>query len=92
MALYLQSVRRSRNPLMHALSLLLGLALLGMLLVFGLAIAGVLLVGTGIVLAWRWWAHRHRVAAPSASAARQSQPQVLEGEFKVIHPEHTSAN
>lgn len=91
MTFHLQSVRRPRNPVLHALSLLLGLALLGLLLVFGLAIAGVLLVGTGLLLAWRWWRGRHRVSAPT-SAAHRNAPHVLEGEFKVVHPEHTGAN
>ena len=45
----LPPLRRPRHPLARALSLVLGVAVLGVLLVFGLVVAGVLLVG-GIVL------------------------------------------
>ncbi|MEO7072376.1 MAG: hypothetical protein ABI300_05165 [Rhodanobacter sp.] len=90
MAFSLHSMRRPRHPLARALSLLLGLALLGLLLVFGLMVAGVLLVGGGMLLAWRYWTTRGRMTAPSA--ARKSPPQVLEGEFVVIQPTHSATH
>jgi hypothetical protein len=76
------SMRRSRHPLVRALSLLLGVALIGVLLVFGLVVAGVLLVGGGLLLAWRQWTRGRQIkqAVPGA----HHQPQVLEGEFVVI--------
>jgi uncharacterized protein (DUF58 family) len=77
------SMRRSRHPLARALSLLLGVALIGLLLVFGLAVAGVLLVGGAIVLALRHRKHsRAPVTSPAPAAAHQ--PAVLEGEFVVV--------
>lgn len=84
MRLYLHSMRRPRHPLARFLSLLLGLAVIGVLLVFGLVVAGVLLVGGVIVLAIRQWKQAH-VAAKPVSAAANGQPAVLEGEFRVIH-------
>jgi hypothetical protein len=75
--------RRPRHPLARALSLLLGLAVVGILLVFGLVVAGVLLVGGGLLLAWRQWKRGRGVAAP-APGYRARQPDVLEGEFTVI--------
>ncbi|WP_426661451.1 hypothetical protein [Rhodanobacter aciditrophus] len=83
MLFHLPSPRRSRHPLVRALSLLLGVAMLGVLLVFGLAVAGVLLVGGGLLLAWRQW---KQVRAPIAPATKPARPaaDVLEGEFVVI--------
>ena len=77
----LPSMRRSRHPLARALSLLLGMALVGLLLVFGLVVAGVLLVGGIVLLAVRQWKQGRAPAKPVASNA---QPAVLEGEFVVI--------
>jgi hypothetical protein len=77
------SMRRSRHPLVRALSLLLGVALIGVLLVFGLVVAGVLLVGGGLLLAWRQWT-RGRQTKHAMPGAAHHQPQVLEGEFVVI--------
>ncbi len=74
------SMRRSRNPVARVLSLVLGLAVLGVLLVFGLVVAGVLLVGGIVLLAVRQWKQGRAPAAPKADA----QPAVLEGEFVVI--------
>jgi len=74
--------RRSRHPLVRALSLLIGVALLGVLLVFGMVVVGVLLVGGGLLLAWRKWTHRHQIT--QAVPGNSHQPQVLEGEFVVI--------
>jgi len=75
------SMRRSRHPLVRAFSLLLGVALIGVLLVFGLVVAGVLLVGGGLLLTWRQWTRGRQInqAAPGSP----HQPQVLEGEFVV---------
>ncbi|MDO1528129.1 hypothetical protein QMK61_04710 [Fulvimonas sp. R45] len=75
--------RRPRHPLARALSLLLGLAVVGLLLVFGLVVAGVLLVGGAIVLAWRQWKLGHAGARPVPGQGKH-QPEVLEGEFVVI--------
>ncbi|MFC5437347.1 hypothetical protein ACFPME_12320 [Rhodanobacter umsongensis] len=83
MYFFMPSMRRSRHPLARALSLLLGVALVGLLLVFGLAVAGVLLVGGAIVLALRQWKHS-RTPVTSAAPAAQHQPAVLEGEFVVV--------
>ncbi|BFI94907.1 MAG: hypothetical protein RSP_04170 [Rhodanobacter sp.] len=83
MRIHLPLPRRSRHPLARALSLLIGVAVVGVLLVFGLALAGVLLVGGGLWLAWRQW----KLARSSlAATVRPSKPapDVLEGEFVVI--------
>lgn len=73
--------RRSRHPLVRALSLLVGLAVVGVLMVFGLVVAGVLLVGGALVFALRHWS-RKRPAAPMG--ARAHKPEVIEGEFVVL--------
>lgn len=78
----LPSMRRSRHPLARALSLLLGMALIGLLLVFGLVVAGVLMIGGVVLLGWRYWTHGRKLA-PGA-APRAHQPEVLEGEFVVL--------
>lgn len=82
-------VRRSRNPLVRALSVVAGLAVLGVLLVFGVVVIGVLLAGGLVFLAVRQWKLSRGgapVVAPEPSAARPAQdPKVLEGEFVVIH-------
>ena len=80
----LPSMRRSRHPLARALSLLLGMALIGLLLVFGLVVAGVLMVGGVVLLAWRYWTHGRKLAPGTTQRARH-QPEVLEGEFVVLH-------
>lgn len=79
----LPSPRRSRHPFARVLSLLLGAAVLGVLLVFGLAVAGVLLIGGTLWLAWRQWklSRAPRAQTPTAPPASN----VLEGEFVVIH-------
>lgn len=80
----LPSMRRSRNPLARVLSLLLGAALLGFLLVFGLMVAGVLLVGGVVLLAVRQWKlSRSPIKSPATDSARPAA--VLEGEYKVLH-------
>jgi hypothetical protein len=79
------SMRRSRHPLARALSLLLGVAVIGVLLVFGLVVAGVLLVGGVVLLAVRQWRQGRTPAMKSAAAdGTGSSPAVLEGEFVVI--------
>jgi len=87
----LPSPRRSRHPLVRALSLLVGLALVGVLLVFGLVVAGVLLVGGGLWLALRHWTRKSNASAGAARAADTRQPEVLEGEFVVLHQSHHHA-
>ena len=83
MIFQLPAPRRSRHPLVRALSLLLGLATVGLLLVFGLVVAGILMVGGAVFLAWRQWRRRH---APTAAPRPQpTAANVLEGEFVVIH-------
>ncbi|UGB38504.1 hypothetical protein [Frateuria soli] len=74
---------RSRHPLARALSLVVGVAVVGVMLVFGLVVAGVLLVGGGLWLALRQW-NRARAVGRSAPAAATRQ-QVLEGDFVVLH-------
>lgn len=83
----LPSPRRSRHPLVRALSLLIGVALVGVLLVFGLVVAGVLLVGGGVWLALRHWTRKSNASV----AAGARQPEVLEGEFVVLHQTHHHA-
>ncbi len=81
-------VRRSRNPLVRALSVVAGLAVLGVLLVFGVVVIGVLLAGGLVFLAIRQWklTRGGPNVAPQASATRPAQdPKVLEGEFVVIN-------
>ncbi len=83
MRVFLNSMRRPRHPLARLLSLLLGMAVLGVLLVFGLVVAGVLLVGGVVLLAVRQWKQGSHPARRSAANAAH-QPDVLEGEFVVI--------
>ena len=91
MVVTLPPLRRSRNPLIRAVSLLLGMALLGLLLLFGLAVAGVLLVGGGLWLVWRQWQLRRAMAhAPTAPAG--PPPDVLEGEFVVLRQDRPAAH
>ena len=83
MRIHLPPPRRSRHPLVRALSLLVGVAVVGVLLVFGLALAGVLLLGGGLWLAWRQWRQAH--SSPTAQVRPgKPAPDVLEGEFVVI--------
>lgn len=76
----LPSLRRPRHPLARALSLLLGVAMLGVLLVFGLVVAGVLLVGGLVLLVVRQW----KQGRMRAAAGVHARPAVLEGEFVVL--------
>jgi hypothetical protein len=80
----LPSMRQPRHPLLRIASLLIGLAVVGVMLVFGLVVAGVLLVGGVVLLALRRSTPGAgaRVSATTAGAARQ--PDVLEGEFVVV--------
>jgi hypothetical protein len=73
--------RRSRNPLARALSLVVGIALVGVLLVFGLVVASVLLFGGAVVLGLRQWNRRNK---PAPAAARAQSSDVIEGEFVVL--------
>ncbi|WP_448096277.1 hypothetical protein [Luteibacter yeojuensis] len=76
-------VRRSRNPLVRALSLVLGLAVVGVLLVFGVVVLGVLMVGGLVFLAVRQWKLGQGRVPPSQPSPAKDQD-VLEGEFVVI--------
>jgi fatty acid desaturase len=78
------SMRRSRHPLVRALSLLVGVVLIGVLLVFGLVVASVLLVGGALLLGWRQWKHGRTLARQPAATRATHQADVLEGEFVVI--------
>ena len=82
--------RRSRHPLIRALSLLVGLAVIGVLMVFGLVVATVLLVGGGLVFALRQWSRKRATAAPAGRRAHQ--PEVIEGEFVVLHQTRHAAH
>ncbi|HXP01079.1 MAG TPA: hypothetical protein VN813_11265 [Luteibacter sp.] len=77
-------IRRSRNPLVRALSLVLGLAVVGVLLVFGVVVLGVLMAGGLVFLAVRQWKLAHGRVAGAAQPAAAKDPNVLEGEFVVI--------
>lgn len=85
------SMRRPRHPLARVLSLLLGVAVLGVLLVFGLVVAGVLLVGGIVLLAVRQWKQGRAPTKPLAPHAKP-QPAVLEGEFVVIRQDRPVAH
>lgn len=82
MIFQLPSPHRSRHPLVRLLSMLAGLAMIGVLLVFGLVVAGILMIGGALFLVWRQWRTRH--VAP-AGRTRPAEANVLEGEFVVIH-------
>ena len=84
MRLYLHSMRRPRHPLARFLSLLLGLAVIGVLLVFGLVVAGVLLIGGVIVLAIRQWKQAQAPAGVPTQVPAKRQPALPEGEVRVI--------
>lgn len=80
----LPSMRRSRHPLARVLSLLIGAAVLGVLLVFGLVVAGVLLVGGVVLLVVRQW-KLSRSPITSATSDGTRPAAVLEGEYTVLH-------
>ena len=83
MRVVLPFLHRRRHPLAQALSVVLGLVVIGVLMVFGLVVAGVLTVGGALWLVWRQW-KRGRTAVPGAAAQQARQPEVLEGEYVVI--------
>jgi hypothetical protein len=87
MRFVLPPARRPRNPLMRLLSLVLGLAVIGVLLVFGVVVLGVLVVGGGLLLAWRQWKLSRAGATPVAGNVTRD-PNVLEGEFVVLNGRH----
>lgn len=80
MRIVLPLMHRRRHPLIQALSLVLGLFVIGVLMVFGLVVAGVLLVGGALWLVWRQW-KRGGLARPGKQAR---EPEVLEGEYVVV--------
>ena len=79
----LPSSRRPRHPIARVLSLLVGVAVIGVLMLFGLVVAGVLLVGGSVLLACRYWTRGRAINQPAA-AQNAHQPQTLEGEFVVL--------
>ncbi|MBE1158918.1 hypothetical protein [Dyella acidiphila] len=80
MRIVLPLMHRRRHPLVQALSLVLGLFVIGVLMVFGLVVAGVLMVGGALWLVWRQWKR-----GGLGRAARQArEPEVLEGEYVVV--------
>jgi protein-S-isoprenylcysteine O-methyltransferase Ste14 len=81
MRIVLPLMHRRRHPLAQALSLVLGLIVIGVLMVFGLVVAGVLMVGGALWLVWRQWKQHARVAN---SVSKPREPEVLEGEYVVI--------
>lgn len=83
MRIVLPLLHRRRHPLAQALSVVLGLVVVGVLMVFGLVVAGVLAVGGTLWLVWRQW-KRSRFAVPGATK-QSRRPEVLEGEYVVIH-------
>lgn len=91
MRFVLLAPRRARHPLVRALSMLLGLAVVSVLLVFGLAVAGVLLVGGVLLLAVRQWKLRARPAGVSATRATH-RAETLEGEFVVLRDGRRTAH
>ncbi len=88
----LSPMRRPRHVLVRILSLVAGVAALGLLLIFGLLAAGILLVGGSTLLAWRYWMRRRPLGSVSASprTAQATPPKVLEGEFVVVQREHST--
>lgn len=88
MRFVLPATRRTRHPLARALSLILGLAVVGVLMVFGLVVAGVLLVGGVVLLALRQWKSPGRPAVTRAARP----PEALEGEFVVLHEGRRAAH
>ena len=80
----LPSMRHPRNPLARVLSLLIGIAVIGVMLVFGLVVAGVLLVGGIVLLVLRRPTRDGSARMGSATANHAHQPDVLEGEFVVV--------
>lgn len=92
MRLVFAANRRSRHPLARALSVVLGLAVIGVLMVFGLFVAGVLLVGGVVLLAIRQWKAGARARPTMESHSRQHRPETLEGEFVVLHDHRHTAH
>lgn len=91
MRFVLPAPRRARHPLVRALSVLIGLAVVGVLMVFGLMVAGVLLVGGLVLLAVRQW--KLRAGAPVRGATHTPhRTQTLEGEFVVLHEGRRTAH
>lgn len=80
----LPTMRHPRNPLLRVLSLLVGIAVLGVLMVFGLVVFGVLLVGGVLLLALRRWKQGSARVNATSSSRPTHVPDVLEGEFVVI--------
>ncbi|HEY4146241.1 hypothetical protein [Pinirhizobacter sp.] len=73
-------IRRSRHPLVRALSVLAGLAVVGVLMVFGVVVLGVLVVGGSVLMAVRHW----KLSRQPQAARTQRPANVLEGEYVVL--------
>ncbi|KGI77126.1 hypothetical protein [Oleiagrimonas soli] len=78
-------LQRPRHPLARAALALLGLAVFGALLVFGLIALAVLVAVGGILMLVRAWRGRHASNTGARGAAPNADPDVLEGEYVVIH-------
>jgi hypothetical protein len=89
MRIVLPLMHRRRNPLVQALSLVVGLLVIGVLMVFGLVVAGVLMVGGALWLVWRQW---KRGGIGRAAARKTREPEVLEGEYVVIRHSRPAAH
>jgi hypothetical protein len=89
MRFVLPASRRARHPLARALSVLLGLAVIGVLMVFGLVVAGVLLVGGLVLLAVRQW---KMAARPTAAVRGSHRAETIEGEFVVLREGRNAAH
>ena len=88
MRFVLPPMHRRRNPLVQALSLVLGMLVIGVLMVFGLVVAGVLMVGGGLWLLWRQW----KRGGMTRQSQQAREPEVLEGEYVVIHHSRPAAH
>jgi amino acid transporter len=85
MRFVLPPIHRSRNPLVRVLSLIVGLAIVGFLMVFGLVVLSVLVIGGGALLAWRQWSRSRSPAGAAPVTRAMHEPDVLEGEFVVLN-------
>lgn len=82
MRVLLHASRRPRHPLARALSVVVSLAMVGILMLFGLFVASVLLVGGLILLAVRQW--KSGTLSGRSHRARARPDDALEGEFVVL--------
>lgn len=81
---------RPMHPLLRALLLVAGAAIVTLIVIFGffalLALAG---VGAVAALVARWRSRHHPQPMPAAASAQaQRDPRVLEGEYVVVQHDH----